>query len=75
MLRRSARSLWKAWMTFAHALGRVNTVIILTVFYVVILAPYGIASALARLFAKKSTPAWILREPDEPTLESLRRPF
>ncbi len=44
------RTLWKGWKAFAHALGRVQTVILLTLFYVLILTPTGL---LLRLFGKR----------------------
>ena len=43
------RRLWKGWKAFAHALGRVQTMILLTLFYVLILVPTGL---LLRLCGK-----------------------
>ena len=43
------QTLYKYWMKFAHVLGWVNTRIILTVFYIVIITP---VSLLLRVFKK-----------------------
>lgn len=43
------KKLWKAWKAFAHALGKVQTFILLTVFYILILGP---VSLFFRLFGK-----------------------
>lgn len=74
---RFLKALKAGWMRFAHALGRVNTILILTVFYAVILLPFGIISRSIRVVrdAKERETYWIHKEPQTPTLESLRNPF
>ena len=47
------KKLWKGWKAFAHALGKVQTFILLTVFYLLILGP---VSLLFRLFGKSTLP-------------------
>lgn len=69
------KSIGSAWMAFAHILGRINTVIILTICYWVILLPFGIIARMGALLRGTSAPAWIEREQEHPTLETLRRPF
>ncbi len=74
-MRTFLHSLKRTWMMFAHALGRVNTVIILTLFYFVILAPIGICVRIASLFKASTSPSWEEKKPVPPTLETLKRPF
>ena len=68
--------LWKGWLRFAHVVGRVNTVILLTVFYFVVLLPFGLVLRFLRVVRRLAPVTfWIAREPDEASLASLRRPF
>ncbi len=43
------KTIWEGWKKFAHILGRIQTVILLTVFYFLILGPVALIS---RLFGK-----------------------
>lgn len=61
-------ALKNAWMHFAHALGRINTAIVLTVFYVVVIGALSILVRLATLF-KPDRGGWKKKEPLEPTLD------
>ena len=38
--------IWAGWKKFAHILGRVNTEIILFLFYFLIFTPFGLAAKL-----------------------------
>ena len=46
-MKRHFRKLWEAWKRFARAFGRVQTVILLSLFYILVLCPAGL---LFRLF-------------------------
>ncbi len=48
-----------AWMRFAHILGRINTTIILTIFYVLVIGLVAVLSRLAGLISpKKKNDGW-----------------
>jgi hypothetical protein len=72
--------LWTGWKKFAHVLGIVNTKILLTITYFIVIA---LAAILTRLLGKdlldrrmKPKPSyWHEREQEEITLESVRRSF
>lgn len=72
--------IWRGWKAVAHALGIVNTKILLTVAYFIIIA---IGAGLTRLFGadlldkrrKKKDSFWSVREPVEVTIESCKRQF
>lgn len=72
--------LWRGWKEFAHVLGIVNTRILLTVSYFVILA---FAAVVTRIFGKDLLDRRMKRaetyyhphEPIQATLESCRRQF
>lgn len=68
--------MWEKWKTFAHALGRFQTKLILNLFYYVALAPVG---ALCRwrvnplgLGRTGGRSAWTYRKNDQDTLDSLK---
>jgi hypothetical protein len=46
--RAAARAFHKAWMRFAVALGHVNSRVLLTLVYYLVVTPYGVVSRLAR---------------------------
>ena len=48
-IKESLKTLYRLWMKFAHALGRVNTLIFLTLFYFIFL---GIAKAVCVIAGK-----------------------
>jgi hypothetical protein len=72
--------IWRGWQKFAHGLGIVNTKILLTLTYFIVIA---IAAILSRLFGadlldrrmKKKESYWYDREHVEIDLESARRQF
>lgn len=65
-------------MTFAHVLGKINTTILLSVLYFVIIGIYSIISNFLKLlalpFRKKPETYWIARE-DEFDPEYCKHPF
>jgi hypothetical protein len=78
------KRLWKKvfgwWMTFAHFLGRVNTSILLTVMYVLIIGPSWIVVRVLRkdLLRRRlgsGTSYWIDKAPLKHTLEETRHQF
>jgi hypothetical protein len=76
------KKIWKAfkkgWMKFAHVVGKVNTTILLSILYFVIVGIYSIITHLFKLFALpfKKTPEtyWITRK-DKFDPDSLKHPF
>ena len=79
-MRKVLKNLWAAWKSLAHKIGRVQTVILLTIFYFVIIVPIG---SVFRLFGwdplragrsqRKADSNWLTVETGEPDLESMRR--
>jgi hypothetical protein len=72
--------LWRGWKKFAHVLGIINTRILLTVSYFVILAVAAVTSKVAGkdLLDRRMKRAETYYHPHEPiqaTLESCRRQF
>jgi hypothetical protein len=71
---------WMGWKRFAHVLGVVNTKILLTLTYFVILSVFSI---VARIFGadlldrrmKTRNSYWHKREPADLSIESARRQF
>ncbi len=47
------KKLWQGWKAFAHVLGKIQTVILLTVFYFLVLGPISI---VFRLLGKSPLP-------------------
>jgi hypothetical protein len=62
------RALYRGWMRLAHALGRVNTAILLSLFYYLVITPVGFVRRLTGNdpLPKKPDPGastyWIPRE-------------
>ena len=72
--------LWRGWKKFAHILGIVNTRILLTVTYFIILAIAGLIRMLIRadLLDRRMDPKptyYHNREPFKDTLQTVRRQF
>jgi hypothetical protein len=72
--------IWRGWKKFAHTLGVVNTKILLTLSYFIIIAVVSIPS---RLFGadfldkrmKRKDSYWNGREPVDVSVEACRRQF
>jgi hypothetical protein len=66
------RRVERAWMAFARVLGTINTVVILTVAYVLIVTPIAIirralaADPLGLRFDRHRPSYWVATEPDGP---------
>ena len=72
--------LWKAWIWFGHILGVINSTIILTVFYFVILTPIGLIRKLCGTNELRAQPHtshtyWLKKTPKNLTLENYTRQF
>lgn len=76
-LRYLYQHLKKGWLLFAHALGWVNTRILLGFFYLVLVGLYALCAHIARPFRGKqvAATAWTPYPPQEKTVEALRHPF
>lgn len=74
------KAFYKAWMKFAHALGWVNTRIILSLVYFIIFTPMALffrvigKDPMERRLETVSS-YWIKREPTEFRREDYRRQF
>jgi hypothetical protein len=62
------KRLWEGWKKVAHAIGNFQARVLLTIFYAVLVLPFGVA---ARLFSDplriKRRPTQWLDHPDEAT--------
>jgi len=72
--------IWRGWKAFAHALGIVNTKILLTLTYFIVVAIAAIIGWIARadLLDRRMKPQasyWRERHPVHDTLETCRRQF
>lgn len=73
--------LWSQWLTLARKIGQFQSRIILTLFYFIIVAPFGLAVRLfsdplhTRAFgaAAKTNTAWQLRPQHPADLDAARR--
>ncbi|HHL39094.1 MAG TPA: hypothetical protein ENJ37_01170 [Deltaproteobacteria bacterium] len=73
------KRLWEKWKVLAVKIGEFNSRVILTVFYFVIMLPFGVG---ARLFSdplsmkrKRNASYWVDREAAAPTLQDAKRQF
>jgi hypothetical protein len=72
--------IWRGWKKFAHTLGVVNTKILLTITYFVMIA---LVSVFSRIFGadfldkrmKRKLSYWRGREPVDASLDSCRHQF
>lgn len=79
-MKRLLQLIWTGWKKFAHVLGIVNTHILLSVSYFVIIA---LVSVFSRIFGadfldkrmRKKSSYWHEREPLDTSLEACRRQF
>jgi hypothetical protein len=79
-MKRFLSLIWLGWKKFAHVLGIINTHILLSLTYFVIIA---VASVFSRMFGadfldrrmKKKPTYWSDREPVEVSMEACRRQF
>lgn len=74
------QKIWSGWKSIAHKIARVQTVILLTLFYFLILTPMGFLFRLFRWDPLQSRSRnmgketnWRNADKGEPDLESMRR--
>jgi hypothetical protein len=80
IIKRTWERFYRGWMAFARALGHANTILLLSVFYIVVIGP---ASLVVRILRKdplrrRLRPAasyWLDKEQDAHSLENVRRQF
>jgi hypothetical protein len=65
---KACKSLWEGWKKIAHKIGNFQARVLLTVFYAVLVLPFGLATRVFSdpLRIKKRPTEW-LNHPDEPT--------
>jgi hypothetical protein len=76
----AARAFHKAWMRFASALGYVNSRVLLTLMYYLVITPYGLVTRLAgrdplRRRAKGQGSYWVERKHTRQAREQFERLF
>ena len=74
------KTLYNAWMKFAHVLGWVNTRIILTAVYFVMITPVAITfkfigKDIMRIKPESLDSYWIKREPEQFNKDHYKRQF
>jgi len=73
------KKLYKYWMKFAYVLGWINSRIIFTVLYILLVGIYAIIGWFINLLKRKETIAndsyWLAKEYEEPTKEIMKRQF
>lgn len=80
VLKRAWRTFYVGWMRFAHVLGIINTTLLLTLVYLLVVLPTRAIWWVLRkdpLMVRKTNLAsmWLAREQDEPSLDERRHPF
>jgi hypothetical protein len=59
----AVRRLWEGWKRIAHRIGNVQVRVMLTLFYVVIVAPFALAvRALSDPMRFSAPPAWLPKD-------------
>ena len=74
------KTLYRWWMKFAHLLGIVNTTVLLTIVYVLLIGPMSLAiwlfrKDLLRHRIKAKSSFWITKETASNTIEQSRHQF
>ncbi len=80
LLLRAWKAFYAGWMRFAHVLGIVNTAVLLTLIYIILILPLRFIWLLLRkdpLFRSSytRTPGWQPREPEASDLDERSHPF
>lgn len=79
IVKRAGKTVWGWWMAFARALGFVNTMILLTVVYLVVVGPMSIIMRVLGkdpLTHRKSPESfWKPKDPVSNTINQARRQF
>ena len=71
------KALWRGWVKVAHAIGKFNTALILTVIFFVLLPFFSLwrLKDPLGLKAMDDDTTWIEREPFEPAVDRFTRPY
>lgn len=72
------KHLWSGWKKFAHAWGRVNSVIILTVLYLVVFGAYAVVVFCLRKLRRGNVAPkafWREKKYTPPSVEIMERQF
>ena len=76
---RALKQLWVGWKRVAEKIARVQTVILLTLLYVLLILPFGIVASLfgdpLRIKRAGSTSLWQPRGTPPANLDAARRQF
>ena len=80
LLKKIGSTAYRWWMAFAHALGYVNTKVLLTVFYVLVLGPVWLICTIVRIDFldrrwRRGTTYWRKKEPTDHTPAASRHQF
>ncbi|HJN62442.1 MAG TPA: hypothetical protein QGH92_02565 [Candidatus Parcubacteria bacterium] len=64
MLKQILRKIWQKWIYAARIFGKVNSFVILTLFYFIIIGPISLARKFFNLFRSKEQPEsyWVAKE-------------
>ena len=78
-MRKTISILWQVWKRFAHRVARIQTAILVTIFYFLVLTPIGLVAHLfgwdplcRRAFSSDAVTNWKPVSQPEPDSESLR---
>lgn len=72
---------YRYWMVFARTLGKINSVIILTLLFFVVVGPYALVKKTIRMMRTLSRQAaapqtyWVDKKARPATLEEMKRQF
>lgn len=73
------RNIWNRWVVLARKIGNFQSRVLLTLFYFVIVAPFGLVmSLLGDPLRRRKPPAdsgWSIREQHESDLKAAKRQF
>ena len=76
-MKRILTTIWDTWLEFGQIMGEIVGRVVLSIFYLTIVLPFGIG---VRLFSdpldvKNKKPNWVERESPEPTVEVASQQF
>jgi hypothetical protein len=70
------KTIYRGWMAFARALGRINTVLVLTLIYFLVLPVFSLLRFKDPLNLRRGKPPrWLERPPLERSLERFTHPY
>ena len=72
------KSAWKQWMRFALVIGNFNSRVVLTLFYAIVVLPFGLAVRIFRdplAIRQKRSSAWTDTKHPTRTIEEGRKQF